>query len=80
MGEKTVSKVELYYKTDKEYKFYIECPLDFPRKLCVGAMVDSKLNLYTNIEFEAFEQTLDPAFFISRVRNELGSWSVGVPH
>ncbi len=80
LGGKTVSKVDLYYKIDKEYNFYIECPLDFPRKLCVGGMVDSKLNLYTNIEFEAFEQTLDPAFFISRIRNELGSWSVGDPH
>lgn len=80
LGGKPVSKVDLYYETDKEFQFFIECPLDFALKLCVGWMVDSNLNLYTRIKFAAFEQELDTGFFISQVRNELGSWFVGDGH
>lgn len=79
-GENRVSRADLYYEADKEYQFYIECPLDFPEKLCDGGMVDSNLNIYTDIKFVAFEQKLDPAFLISQIRNELGSWSVGDAH
>lgn len=79
-GGNPVSKVDLYHENYKEYQFYIECPSDFPGMLCDGWMVDGNLNLYTRIEFAAFQQKLDAAFFISQVRNALGSWSVGDGH
>lgn len=80
LGGRPASKVDLYHETDNESQFVIECPLDFAVKLCVGWMFDSNLNLYTRIKFAAFEQKLDAAFFISQVRNALGSWSVGDGH
>ncbi|MCD2174076.1 hypothetical protein [Rhizobium sp. C4] len=79
-GENTFSRADLYYETDSEDKFYIECPMDLPGKICDGGVVNKSLNLYANIQFVAFEEKLDPVFFISKVGNELRSWSVGAAH